>query len=71
MVLAVSTLAPLMHVLVFYRVSLHLLNVDYDERLSNGNDPHFREIAGKISTSVTDLYSNVPGDQYVTIIRFR
>lgn len=56
--------------LVYYRVTIHLANVPFVNDLRNADSNLFQSTSNDLAQSLEDLYANVPGEQYVTVLKF-
>lgn len=66
-----AALALTAQLLVYYRATIHLVNVPFENDLRNADSSLFQSTSNDLARSLEDLYSNVPGEQYVTVLKFQ
>ncbi|XP_072174592.1 basement membrane-specific heparan sulfate proteoglycan core protein-like [Diadema setosum] len=63
-----GTLPPLS--VAYYRSGFTLTNVQYLPELNSRNSPQFQTISENVRLAVEDLYLDLPGEQFVTVLQF-
>lgn len=61
----------LMSILVYYRATLHFSGIPYTSDLAQKDSDRFGQLQEDIIASLEDLYFNIPGDQFVTVVQFK
>ncbi len=55
--------------LVYFRVTIHVLNLKYEAELNRTDDPKFHDASARLTESIEKIFDEIPGEQYATVIK--